>query len=64
MVTAPAPAARARTPPPSALPEVDGLLLSRGAVSTARGLPGAGHLCVLRLPFLEAAGLDSGVRAS
>lgn len=61
----PGPGPPAPGPPPSALPEVDGLLLSRGgAVSTAHGLPGAGRLYALGLPFLGAAGLDSGLRVS
>lgn len=61
----PGPGPPAPGPPPVAPPEVDGLLLSRGgAVSTAHGLPGASRLYALGLPFLGAAGLDSGLRVS
>lgn len=50
-------------PQPMALPEVDGLLL-RGALPTLCGLLDAGCLYILRLPFLGAALLDSGLRVS
>lgn len=63
-VTGLAPCSLAWCPQPRALPEVDGLLLRGGTVSTACGLLGADALHTLGLPFLGTAGLDWGLGVS